>query len=205
MEEVNHEAVHYFETLLNRKSEDHAGEREHFLNHIPSLITEEDNKELFKPISIVEVQKATFQLGADKAPGPDGFPARFYQVFWDIIGGDLHKAVEESRRRMAMIGTLNHTFITMIPKKKEAAKISDYRPIALCNTAYKIVTKIIANRLKSVLKKIISDEQSGFSPGCSIVEGIIIAHEAIHSARKTRSPSMVIKLDILKAYDLVDR
>lgn len=83
--------------------------------------------------------------------------------------------------------------------------MSDFRPIALCNTIYKIVTKIIANRLKPLLKHIISDEQSGFAPGRSIAEGIIIAHETLHTARKTKDSYMILKLDILKAYDMVDR
>lgn len=103
-----------------------------------------------------------------------------------------------------MLGATNHTFFTLIPKKQNPQQMSDFRPIALCNMVYKIVTKIIANRLKPLLKHIISDEKSGFSPR-SIMEGIIIAHETLHTARKTKDSCMILKLDILKAYDMVDR
>lgn len=78
--------------------------------------------------------------------------------------------------------------------------MSDFRPIALCNTVYKIVTKIIANILKPI-----SDQQSGFAPRRSIVESIIVAHEILHTARKTKDSCMTSKVDILKAYDMVDR
>lgn len=80
-----------------------------------------------------------------------------------------------------------------------------FRPIALCNTIYRIITKIIARRLRKFIDKVISKDQSGFSPGRSIVEGIIVSHEAIHMVKKLRIPSMTVKLDILKAYDLVER
>lgn len=83
--------------------------------------------------------------------------------------------------------------------------MSDFRPISLCNTVYKIVTKVIANRLKLFLNHVISNEQSGFAPRRSIVEGIIIAHETLHTSRKTKNSCMILKLDILKAYDMVDR
>lgn len=70
---------------------------------------------------------------------------------------------------------------------------------------YKIIAKVISNRLKNFLKYIISKEKSGFSLGRSIVEGIILAHETMHSTRKMREVGMILKLDIFKAYDLVDR
>lgn len=129
----------------------------------------------------------------------------FFQKFWDTVGDDLEVAVEELRRKMTMLGSVNHTFLSLIPKKKEPQAMSDFRPIAFCNTIYKVVTKIIANRLKGVLKDVIFEEQSGFTLGRSIAEGIIISHKTIHKDRKTREACMVLKLDILKAYDLVDR
>lgn len=116
MEEVNRETVQYFQSILNRVVTNHETEWEDFLNHIPTVINEEDNEELYKSISMEDVKLATFQLKLDKAPGLDGFLAKFYQVFWDIIYDDSHKADEEPRRRIAMLSTLNHTFITLVPK-----------------------------------------------------------------------------------------
>ena len=82
---------------------------------------------------------------------------------------------------------------------------SDFRPIALCNIVYKVILKVIANRLKLVLPSIISSVESGFAPRKSIFEGVSIAHEAIHSLRMNKDVGMMLKLDICKAYDNVNR
>lgn len=91
---------------------------------------------------------------------------------------------------------INHSFITLIPKKTEPESPNNFRPIALFNTIYKIYSKILANRIKYILAKIISKEQIGFVPGRSILDGIIIIQEAIHSALKNNEACMFMKLDI---------
>jgi hypothetical protein len=110
--------------------------------------------------------------------------------------------VEESRSSKSMLPTLNSTFIALIPKE-EANTADKFRPITLCNVIYKIVSKLIANRLKSILKHIISSEQGGFVEGHQILDSIIVAHEAVHSMHTFKKESMLTKLDMSKAYDRI--
>lgn len=101
----------------------------------------------------------------------------------------------------------NETFITLIPKVKHPKQVSDFRPISLCNVAYKIVAKVIVNRMKWILQDIISENQSAFVPRRSIFDNIIIGHECLHTikSRSTgRNGWVAFKLDMSKAYDRVE-
>lgn len=119
MEEENQEVLIHFQSIMNRDALIYNDERGRFLNRIPSLINETDNLELYKLVSLEEVRIATFQFNPNKAPGPYGFLARFFQHFWDIVKHDLWKVVEESKRKTTMLGEMNHTFIALVPKKKK--------------------------------------------------------------------------------------
>ncbi|XP_059077996.1 uncharacterized protein LOC131876577 [Cryptomeria japonica] len=123
----------------------------------------------------------------------------------DVLGEDLLAVVEESRSRGFVLKEFNCTLVALIPKKAKPTGMEEFHPISLCNTIYKIITKVAANRLKLILDKLISCEQSGFNPGRNIVDGVIVAHEAIHTAMKGRQRRMILNLDIQKAYDRVDR
>eukprot|EP00253_Pinus_taeda_P036591 PITA_36591 len=98
---------------------------------------------------------------------------------------------------------LNATFIALIPKSEESNKPDKYRPIALCNIIYKIVSKVVELRLKPVLPHIISPEQSGYVEGRQITDGIILTHEIIHSLKQSRKPGMLLKIDLSKAFDSI--
>ena len=101
---------------------------------------------------------------------------------------------------------LNHTFITLIPKVKNPEFVSEFWPISLCNVLYKIFSKVLANRLKSIIPKIITKHQSAFTKSRLILDNILVAFESLHSMQKHtgKNDFMAIKLDISKAYDRVE-
>ena len=109
--------------------------------------------------------------------------------------------MEESRTSDQVLSALNATFLTLIPKEERVTHPTQYRPIALCNVIYKIITKVIATRLKPILPFVISKEQAGYVEGRQIMDNVILAHEVIHSLKTTKIPSMLIKLDLSKDFD----
>lgn len=111
--------------------------------------------------------------------------------------------VQESLKNKQMLKSLNSTFLALIPKKEGANRMDQFRPIALCNVVYKIITKLIAKRLKPLLGALISTEQGGFVEGRQILDGVMIATEVIHSMASSKERAMFIKLDMAKAYDWV--
>jgi len=177
------------------------------LNHCPKVVTEEINQILMDDITEEEVKEAVFQLGSLKAPGPDGLSGQFYQNFWEEIKSDVMNMVQLFFQSGQFDPTLNQTCIVLIPKIKNPEHISQFRPISLCNFSYKIISKILANRLKQWLPQIISQEQSAFVQGRQIQDNIIIVQEMLHQMRiknRKRKFQAILKLDMQKAYDRVE-
>jgi hypothetical protein len=132
------------------------------LSLISPRVTVEDNAMLVAPFTKEEVRLALFQMHPDKSPGPDGFNPAFYQNFWDLCGDDVFTAIKDWLGRGYFSSTLNETNICLIPKCDSPISMKDFRPISLYNVLYKVVSKFLANRLKLVLGKFISEEQSAF-------------------------------------------
>jgi hypothetical protein len=158
---------------------------------------------LMRPIEREEVEEVVLQMDKGKTPGSDGFIVDFFQTYWDLVKEEIWEVVEESRRTRWVLTTFNATFLSLIPKELGADSPDKFRPISLCIVVLKIITKVMANMMKPLMPRLISLEQSGFVEGRQILDGIILTQEMIHSLKQTKSPGMLIKVDLVKAYDKV--
>uniref|UniRef100_A0A453EYZ0 Reverse transcriptase domain-containing protein n=1 Tax=Aegilops tauschii subsp. strangulata TaxID=200361 RepID=A0A453EYZ0_AEGTS len=171
------------------------------------VVSEDDNLKLCTEFSDKEISDALFQIRPLKAPEPDGFPARFFQRNWDTLKGNIIIAVREFFKTGVMPEGVNDTSIVLIPKLANPIKLSDFRPISLCNVVYKVVSKCLVNRLMPLLDDIISLEQSAFVPGRMIADNALVAFECFHYIKQEKDPTKSFcsyKLDLSKAYDRVD-
>lgn len=170
------------------------------------MVTELQNKILTAELSFEEFTGAVKQMHPEKASGPDGFSPAFFQYFWGLVGREVFECCKIWLDDVSFPAELNSTNLVLIPKKDNVEKLTDVRPIALCNVLYKIMAKVLANRLKSVLPVTISENQSAFVPGRSITDNVLIAFEMIHFMKKKKGGQdgeVALKLDISKAYDRV--
>ncbi|CAN0919242.1 Transposon TX1 uncharacterized 149 kDa protein [Linum grandiflorum] len=125
-----------------------------------------------------------FSMDADKAPGPDGLNPGFYQHFWHLIGDEVFKAACSWLEEGVLPSEIQDTNIVLLPKVDEPKGMKELRPISLCNVLYRLVAKVLANRLRRVMPKLISEEQSTFIVGRSIIDNVMVAFETIHSMKR---------------------
>jgi hypothetical protein len=169
----------------------------------PRFVEEEDNRTLMEDVTEEELKEVLHSFQKDKSPGPDGWSMDFFEGLFDLIGKDILKVVEESRRNGYIHAPLNATVIAPIPKKDDPRSLEDFKPISLCNCIYKVIAKIISRRLKVFLSKSISQEQFGFLEGRQIHEAIGVAQEALHSIKTQKLKGAVLKIDLSKYFDIV--
>jgi hypothetical protein len=160
---------------------------------------------LIAPVTISEIKNALKGIGDLKSPGIDGYGARFFKASWDTIANDLIAAVHEFFNKNVLYRAFNETVVTLIPKHPATKTVKEFRPIAGCSTFYKIISKILTDRLGRVLSSIISPSQAAFVPGQKIHNHILLAFELLKGYnRKDGTPRCMIQLDLQKAYDMVD-
>ena len=162
LEEVVEVALAYFDNLFHAGVGDRV---EECLNAVDSMVIDDMWEFLSTEFTTEEVKVALFQMGPTKAPRPNDMNALFYQKLWHVVGDSVVLAILDFLNNGNMLPDINHTNIMLIPKVKNPERMSEFIPISLCNVIYKIISKVLANRLKQVLPQIISPTQSAFVPG----------------------------------------
>ena len=168
-----------------------------------SSILVEDASWLNRPFEEEEVFGVINDFNGDKAPGPNGFSMAFFQSCWHVLKTEIMAVFHNFHTQAMFEKSLNASFLALIPKKVDIVEVKDFRTISLASEIYKIISKVLANRLCRVVHKLILDSQNAFLKGRQILDFVLIAFECIDSRLKLGVPSVLCKLDVEKSYDHV--
>ena len=164
------------------------------LNCVDPSVTQHMNEALLEPFTGEEIWDALESIGDLKAPGADGMPSIFYKKFWALVGERVKQEVLAVLNGGPMPEGWNDTIVVLIPKNNSPQMLKDFRPISLCNVLYKLISKVLANRLKKILPNIISPTQSAFVPGRLITDNVLLAYELIHYIHSRRKGKEGLRL-----------
>nr|GFC19764.1 RNA-directed DNA polymerase, eukaryota, reverse transcriptase zinc-binding domain protein [Tanacetum cinerariifolium] len=162
-----------------------------------------DRDRLETHVSLDEVKNSIWDCGSSKAPDPDRFSFAFVKKYWDDIKVDILECVNIFLDTGSLAHGSNSSFFTLIPKVINLIFIKDVRPISLICVHYKIIAKILANRVSKVINKIVSHEKSAFVDGCQILDGPLILSDIVEWFKKKKKNLLIFKVDFEKAFDLV--
>ncbi|GKA26637.1 RNA-directed DNA polymerase, eukaryota, reverse transcriptase zinc-binding domain protein [Tanacetum coccineum] len=168
------------------------------------VLDESKANDMIKMVTDEEIKKAIFEIDSNKASGLDGYTSGFFKKACSIIGQEVCLVIRDFFMNGKLLREINATMIALIPKPKVPNKVSEFRPIACCNVIYKSISKILTNRIKNGLQKVVNLNQSAFIPGRHIHDNILIAQELLKGyKRKNGAKRCALKIDIQKAYDTV--
>ncbi|XP_062151970.1 uncharacterized protein LOC133860363 [Alnus glutinosa] len=180
---------------------------ENYLRHLERRVMGDMNDSLLRPFTKAEVSFALSQMHPFKSPGSDGFAACFYQKSWATVGKVVSQAVLHYLNGGPFNVATNSTNIMLIPKFSSPSWLTNYRPISLSNVLYKLIAKVLVNRLKLVLPHAISPEQSAFILGRLITDNILVAFETLHTMDtrlKGNEGFMALKLNMRRIWNKIN-
>lgn len=191
----------FYKELFSEKQSDPAA-REELRAHIKLKLSNTSKAKLDKPISAEEAHKALKTMQNGKSPGLDSLPTEVYKAIPELVDGALemwnHTLQTGELSTMAITGKL-----VIIHKKGNKEDLKNYRPLTLMNTDYKIIAKVLANRLKESIREVVGSHQTGFIKGRNIKYNVVEAYLAIKH-RSRNSANAIILLDFKKAYNRVN-
>ncbi|XP_062104336.1 uncharacterized protein LOC133815521 [Humulus lupulus] len=200
---VNHFVTHFQKIMGSKSMASSPIQKSCFeLGH---RLTLEQQVSLVKPFSIKEVKEAMFSIKSIKSPGPDGFGSGFFKALWNELGTEISAAIIGFFDSGFLPEEINKATISLILKVETPSRATDYRPIACCNSIYKCISKMLCSRLALVLPSLVHPNQGAFVKNRLLAHNILILQDIIKGyKRKNTSPRCVLKIDLSKAYDMLD-
>ena len=197
---LKQETMRYFQQLFchSRVVDSNA----FYLRDMPCL-SDSGCTTLNAPVTKEEVRSVVIGMKSFKAPGPGGFQPFFFKAYWDLVGEDLWRLVADAFLWGRIDPRIVEVLIVLIPKMDQPSRLKEFRPISLCNVVYKVITKVLVNRLRPFLDELIGPLQGSFIPGRGTTDNIIIAQEVINYMHKYKGKTgcLAFKVDLEKAYD----
>ncbi|GJX30644.1 putative RNA-directed DNA polymerase [Tanacetum coccineum] len=191
---------HVYNSFFDRFKENNRS-RPLFSSGLFKQLTLEESYSLDCPFTLEEIKAAVWDCGSSKTPGPDGFTFKFYKKHWNTIEHDVVSFVKDFEVSAFIPQGCNSSFITLVPKVDDPLVVGDFRPISLIGSQYKIIAKILANRLSRVVSSVVGDVQMAYIKGRQIIDGPLMVDEIIAWAKKYKKRIMFLKVDFEKAFD----
>ena len=204
-DDIKKEAERFFTDFLTHKPVDYEAPSVEYLQSLLQFrCTEGDQERLASEVTAEEIKAVVFKMPSNKSPGPDGYTPEFFKAAWPIIGEDVVVSVQSFFLKGFLPKGINSTILTLIPKKENAKEMKDYRPISCCIVLYKVISKLLANRLKGILPQFISNNQSAFVKDRLLMENLLLVTKLVKDYHKSEiSSRSAMKIDISKAFDSV--
>ena len=201
-DDIQEHIVNFYKNLYSKRNSD-TEKQNYFLSFLSNELSDADREFLSSPLSIPEVKKIIKDMAENKTPGNDGFPVEFYDENFEIICDDLLTMLTAVLDTGRLSKSQRRAIIILIPKCNNTTSIDNYRPISLLCVDYKILSKVLSERMKKVLHKVIHSKQFCSVPGRSINHCNMELRDIFHFANDLDLELAVVNLDWYKAFDLV--
>ena len=201
--EILNEQKHFYKSLFTSEDTDER-EAHALLNNVDQALNEDEKLMCDSEITEQEIFDIIKLLKTNKSPGDDGIVSEFYKEYWYLISEKFTEVLRYIFNANTLSKSQYNAVLTLLYKKGEREDIRNWRPISLLNVDYKIITKLLAERLKKVLPSIIHNDQKGFVKGRNINDANRLLQDLIFYSDKQEFNSAIIFLDYEKAFDRVE-
>ncbi|MCH81438.1 ribonuclease H protein, partial [Trifolium medium] len=157
------------------------------------MLSCDENQMLVRPFQLDEIEKAILESDGSKSPGPDGFNFAFVKAFWNLLKCEVRILFDQFHGTATLPKSFSSYFVTLIPKIVSPFSLGDFRPISLLGRLYKIIAKVLTERLSRVMDSLVETTQSAFIKGRNLVDGVVVVNEVVDMARRTSVSCLILK------------